>query len=124
MLTTDMQRGGAMPKLVRLYILSSLIGLCLAVVFSLLLLWGNVGNLRHLVLTVPGGWVAGAMLVAANTIVFSGVQFGIAVMRLADDGRGGPTGGLRTGLLLAVTAINAVGRDRRAAPGVGARCRL
>lgn len=81
-----------MPELVRLYIRNVLIGIGLAVVFVAALLGLNVANLRHLVLSSDMGWVAVAMLVVFNAIVFSGVQFAIAIMRMAepeDRGSGG-----------------------------------
>ena len=82
-----------MPQLVRLYIVSVVIGLGLSVVFTGLLLWGNVGNLWHLVSTSPDGWVAGVMLIVSNAVVFAGAQFAIAVMQLADRDGDGPRRG-------------------------------
>lgn len=81
-----------MPRLVRLYLVSIALGLCLSAVFVGLLLWLNVANLGHLVSTSPMGWVAVAMLLVFNTLVFSGVQFAIAIMRMAEPagGAGGP----------------------------------
>lgn len=79
-----------MPKLVRMYIRQVLIGFALSIAFTGALLWLNVANLWHLVTHSPGGAVAVTMLVVFNGIVFAGVQFGIAVMRMADDdGKGG-----------------------------------
>ncbi len=75
-----------MPKLVRLYIRHVLIGYALSVVFTGLLLWLDVANLWHLVTHTAEGPLAVFLLVMFNGIVFSGVQFGIAVMRMADDG--------------------------------------
>jgi len=74
-----------MPRLVRLYIRQVAIGFALAVLFVGLLLAFDVAHLRHLVTHTEGGAVAVLMLVVFNGIVFSGVQFGIAVMRLAED---------------------------------------
>lgn len=82
-----------MPRLVRLYVVSVLIGFALAALFTALLLALDIAGLRHLVLGSPAGWLAGVMLVLFNSIVFSGVQFGIAIMRLADDRP--PSGGRR-----------------------------
>lgn len=83
-----------MPKLVRLYIVNVLVGFALAVAFVTLLVTVDVGGLRHLVLETEGGWLGGVMLVIFNGIVFAGVQFAIAIMRLADaEERGGPRGG-------------------------------
>jgi hypothetical protein len=77
--------GPSMPRLVRLYIISALVGLGLSVLFVLLLMLLDVAGLRHLVLGSRVGWLAGLMLIIFNMIVFTGVQFGIAVMRLADS---------------------------------------
>ena len=74
-----------MPKLVRLYLVNITFGFLLAVVFTAALIGLNVANLRHLVTSVSGGWVAVAMLVAFHTVLFAGVQFAIAVMRMAED---------------------------------------
>jgi hypothetical protein len=74
-----------MPKLVRLYVTHVLIGFGLALAFVALLLGLDVAGLRHLILGTEMGWLGGVMLVAFNGIVFAGVQFGIAVMRLAED---------------------------------------
>lgn len=83
-----------MPELVRLYIRNVLIGIGLAVAFVAALLGFNVANLRHLILGSDMGWIAVAMLVVFNAVVFSGVQFAIAVMRMAEpEDRG--NGGLR-----------------------------
>jgi TRAP-type C4-dicarboxylate transport system permease small subunit len=81
-----------MPKLVRLYIVSVAIGFALSVVFVAGLVWLDVAHLRHLVLGSDMGWVAALMMVVFNGIVFAGVQFAIAVMRLAEDDEG-PRGG-------------------------------
>lgn len=80
-----------MPKLVRLYIQHVLIGFVLSLVFVGLLLWFNVVNLWHLVSATSEGPLAVILLVVFNTIVFGGVQFGIAVMRMGDDEDAGPT---------------------------------
>lgn len=73
-----------MPALVALYIRQVLIGFLLSVAFVGLLLGLNVGNLGHLVTTSDVAAVATAMLVICNGIVFAGVQFGIAVMRMQE----------------------------------------
>ena len=74
-----------MPKLVTLYIRHTLIGFGLAAVFVALLFWFNVANLWHLVTNDPAGYLAAFLLVMFNGIVFSGVQFGIALMRIGGD---------------------------------------
>lgn len=83
-----------MPKLVRLYIVNVAIGFGIAVAFVVGLLVLDVANLRHLILDTPMGWLAGAMMVMFNGVVFAGVQFAIAVMRMAEP-EDGPRGGTR-----------------------------
>lgn len=86
-----------MPELVRLYIRNVIAGFALAVAFVGMLLWLNVGNLWHLISTSDIGYIAVALLVVFNTVVFSGVQFAIAVMRMAepeDRGQGGRRDGV------------------------------
>lgn len=83
-----------MPKLVALYIRSVAIGFGLSAGFLGLLMGLDVAGLRGLVLGGGMGWVAGAMLFVSNGIIFAGVQFGIAVMKLAEPPEG-PKGGSR-----------------------------
>ena len=97
-----------MPKLIRLYLVSVAAGFGLAAAFVALLLWADVGGLRHLVLGTDGGWLGGVMLFAFNGIVFAGVQFGVAVMRLAEPEDDRPAGGLRGRLVPA--AVEAAAR--------------
>ena len=81
-----------MPKLIRLYITQVLIGFGIAAAFVAMLLWLNVANLWHLVTHTEQGILAVFILWFANGIVFAGVQFGIAVMRMQDtddEPRGG-----------------------------------
>jgi len=87
-----------MPKLIRLYIQSIVIGFALAVVFLGGLMWMDVAGLRGLIFGSSSGLVAAAMMIVFNGIVFSGVQFAIAVMRLAEDDET-PRGGLRQHLV-------------------------
>ncbi len=81
-----------MPALISLYIRNVAFGILLAMIFVAGLLWLDVGNLWHLVSTSPIGWVAVIMLVVCNAVVFSGVQFAIAVMRMADPADDAPRG--------------------------------
>ena len=74
-----------MPELVRLYIRHVVIGFALALAFTGVLLGLNIANLWHLVRATSEGPLAVIMLVVFNTIVFSGVQFGFAVIGLARD---------------------------------------
>ncbi|PQO22996.1 hypothetical protein C2I36_10215 [Rhodobacteraceae bacterium WD3A24] len=78
-----------MPELVRLYIRQVAIGFGIAAVFVALLLGLNVANLRHLVFASSDGLLALFLLFFFNGIVFAGVQFGIAVMRMAEPENGG-----------------------------------
>jgi hypothetical protein len=96
-----------MPRLVKLFIVNGLIGLALGAAFTGLLLWLNVANLGHLVLTSPVGWLAALMLVAFSGITFGGVQIGIVVMNMAEkDDRG--DGGKRRPEPVAEPALLAV----------------
>ncbi|WP_172297083.1 hypothetical protein [Pseudoruegeria sp. HB172150] len=74
-----------MPQLVRFYIRHTLIGFAVAAAFVAALLWFNVANLWHLVSTSDVGVLAVFLLFMFHGIVFSGVQFGISIMRLAED---------------------------------------
>lgn len=78
-----------MPRLVQLYLRSIGWGVCLGLIFTLLILWSDAGGLRHLVLRTPGGWLAIALLIVFHALMFSGVQFAIAVMSMADSGSSG-----------------------------------
>lgn len=98
-----------MPKLVQMYIRHVLIGFAISAVFVAGLLYLNVANLWHLISTSDLGWVAVLMLFMFNGIVFAGVQFGISVMRMAEDDT--PAGGrkqrlevMRSPALVPVTA--------------------
>ncbi len=81
-----------MPKLVKLYIRHVLIGFGISAVFVTSLLVLNVANLWGLVSSSPVGLIAAFMLFMSNGIVFAGVQFAIAVMRMADTDDQGPKG--------------------------------
>ncbi len=84
-----------MPKLIRLYITQVAIGFGLAAVFVAMLLLFDIANLWHLVTHSDKGVLAVVILWVANGIVFAGVQFAIAVMRLKDDDDDEPRGGHR-----------------------------
>lgn len=81
-----------MPQLLRLYMFSVLTGFLLSIAFTALLLMLDIAHLRHLVMASSGGFVAVIMLVVFHTILFSGVQFGYRVMRLARNDEQGPRG--------------------------------
>ncbi len=84
-----------MPQLIRLYIINVAIGFALAAVFVGMLLWFNIANLWYLISHSDKGWLALLILWIANGIVFAGVQFAIAVMRMKDDDDDEPRGGHR-----------------------------
>ena len=84
-----------MPKLIRLYITHCAIGFGIAAVFVGMLMWFNVANLWHLISGSDKGWLALLVLWLSNGVVFAGVQFGIAVMRMKDDDDDEPRGGRR-----------------------------
>ena len=83
-----------MPKLIRLYIVNVAIGFAVALAFVVGLIWADVANLRHLIFGSDQGVLAFVLLVMFHGVVFGGVQFAIAVMRLAEDDSG-PKGGNR-----------------------------
>lgn len=87
-----------MPKLIALYIRSVAIGFGLSAVFLGLMLWQNVAGLGQLILGSDMGLLAATMIFMFQGIVFAGVQFGIAVMLLADPDAP-PSGGLRDRLM-------------------------
>lgn len=72
-----------MPKLIRLYIDSVLVGLALAIGFMALLVLLNVAQLRHLILGVEDGYLAAALVVIFFGGLFSSVQFAVRVVMLA-----------------------------------------
>ncbi len=82
-----------MPKLISLYIRQVAIGFALSAVFVGMLMYFNVANLWHLVSTSSEGAVALVVMWVLNGIVFAGVQFGIAIMRMKEDDQ--PGGGKR-----------------------------
>lgn len=81
-----------MPKLVRLYIESVALGFVISAAFTGGLMWLDVAGIGHLVMASDIGWIAAAMLVVFNGIVFSAVQFAFRVMGMAEDPEG-PKGG-------------------------------
>ncbi|CAN1505569.1 Firefly_Luc_like domain containing protein [Paracoccaceae bacterium] len=81
-----------MPKLVRLYVQSVALGFVISAGFTAGLIWVDVAGIGHLILGSDIGWIAVAMLVVFNGIVFSAVQFAFRVMAMA-EGDEGPKGG-------------------------------
>lgn len=80
-----------MPKLVRLYIESVVVGFAVALAFTVGLLWWDIAGLGRLILGSDIGVVAAVMLVVFNGIVFAAVQFAVRIMAMAEDE--GPRGG-------------------------------
>lgn len=74
-----------LPRLVRLYILHSLIGFALSGLLTWLVIHYDFANIGHLVTTVKGGWLAAFVFFMLNGTVFAGVQTGIAIMSMARD---------------------------------------
>jgi hypothetical protein len=106
-----------MPKLIRLYIVNVAIGFAIALAFVVGLVWADVAHLRHLIFGSDQGTLAFVLLVMFHGVVFGGVQFAIAVMRLAEDDRG-PKGGNRRPLATRIpvrveVAAGTVARRRR-----------
>ena len=102
-----------MPKLVRLYIVNCAIGFVIAAAFVAGLIALDVANLRHLVFGSPMGWLAAGMMVMFNGVVFAGVQFAIAIMRMAEP-EDGPRGGRKQPIRIDMTPIRvAVTAKRR-----------
>ncbi len=81
-----------MPELVKMYIRHVAIGFAISAVFVAGLLYFNVVNLAELIMSSRGGYLALFLLWFFNGLVFAGVQFGIAVMNMAEkpeDPKGG-----------------------------------
>lgn len=81
-----------MPRLVRLYIESVVLGFAISAIFTAGLLWLDVAGLGHLILGSDIGWIAALMLVFFNGIVFAAVQFAFRVMGMADEDEGPKAG--------------------------------
>ena len=94
-----------MPQLVRLYIISIAIGCALSAGFTAALIALDVASIRHLVSSTAGGWIAILMLFVFHAVLFSGVQFAIRIMLMAQDDT--PRGGLRQGIRAYLAAIRA-----------------
>ena len=103
-----------MPRLVRLYISQSLLGFGIAAVFIAGLLWFDVGRLWYLATHADTGPFAVLLLWAHMGFIFAGVQFAIAVMRMAEPpGGGGGPGSLAPPRLIRVEAHTRVPRSGR-----------
>ncbi len=106
-----------MPKLIRMYIINVAIGFGIAALFVGMLLWFNVANLWHLVAHSDSGLLAVFILWLANGIVFAGVQFAIAVMRMKDDDDDGPRGGRKIPIRVDTTKMIRVRAEAPAKAG-------
>ena len=100
-----------MPKLISLYIRNVAFGFVLSGIFVGALMYFNIANLWHLLSSSSMGWVAGLMLFMFNGIVFAGVQFAIAIMRI-DEGDT-PKGGRREPLIVELQPIAIPVEERR-----------
>lgn len=100
-----------MPKLISLYIRQVAIGFAISAAFVGMLLYFNVANLWQLVTGSSDGILAVIVMWVLNGIVFAGVQFGIAIMRMKDDGQ--PGGGKRSALPVMLAEPVPVKIDRR-----------
>ena len=74
-----------MPKLIKLYTLSCLIGFGISAMFTVLVLYFNVANIGYLVSGDPMGWLAVLMMWLFNGSVFGAVQFAWKIMQMRDD---------------------------------------
>lgn len=100
-----------MPKLISLYIRNVLFGFVLSGIFVSALMYFNIANLWHLVNSSSMGWVAALMLFMFNGIVFAGVQFAIAIMRIEQEDE--PTGGTRAPMVVDYQPIAIPVDDKR-----------
>ncbi|GAA6179281.1 hypothetical protein NBRC116594_07190 [Shimia sp. NS0008-38b] len=100
-----------MPKLISLYIRQVAIGFAISAAFVAMLLTFNVANLWHLMSNSSEGVLAVAVMWVLNGIVFAGVQFGIAVMRMKEDEH--PGGGKRQMMPVMLAEPVPVKVDRR-----------
>ncbi len=108
-----------MPELIKLYIRSAIFGSGLSTVFVALLLWFDVANLGNLVLSSDSAGVAIVALWVSNAVVFGGVQFGIAIMNMANRAvppRGGLGAPLRPALVPALVPAKAPRRKTSQRP--------
>ena len=101
-----------MPKLIRFYTVNCILGFALAAVFTGGIMWFNVGNLWHLVSHSDIGLMAIVVFWVLNGIVFAGVQFGVAIMLMAEpeDKDEGPRRGMGIPVRIPATAAARSGR--------------
>ncbi len=101
-----------MPRLIRLTSSPSPSVSPFLAAFVAALVWQDVMGIGHLILGSPSGWIAAAMLVVFNGIIFAAVQFGLRVMMLAEDDDT-PRGGLRQHDIPVPVKANAPATPRR-----------
>lgn len=73
-----------MPRLIRLYIDSVLLGFVIGILFMVLLVLFDIAGIGSLVLRTQGGFIAVAMVTVFFGTLFASVQFALSVMRLAE----------------------------------------
>ncbi|MEM1078552.1 MAG: hypothetical protein AAGI09_08500 [Pseudomonadota bacterium] len=112
-----------MPELVRLYIRQCFIGFGIAIAFVGMLYLFDIGGLWTLVSNSNEAILVTAMLVISNAVVFCGVQFAIAVMRMAEpEDKNTPRGGKRAPTpRLQPSPIPVVRRPRKRGPDLQER---
>lgn len=110
-----------MPKLIRLYIQQVLIGFGLSALFTVILIYFNIGNLQRLVFGSGDGLLGLFLIFFFNGLVFAGVQFAIRIMGMGqedddddDDQRGMP---IRGDLVPVRISVRDVGRQARSDRG-------
>ena len=74
-----------LPRIVRLYILHTIVGFFLSAIFTALVLWFDIVGIGRLVMQVDGGWIMGFVFFVLNGIVFASVQTAIVVMTMDYD---------------------------------------
>jgi hypothetical protein len=101
-----------MPKLIRFYIINCIIGFAISAVFTAAIMWFNVANLWHLVSHSNIGLMAVVVFWVLNGIVFAGVQFGVAIMLMAEseDKDDGPRRGMGIPVRVPATVAAKSGR--------------
>lgn len=76
-----------MPKLVRLYVDSVLVGLLLAIAFVVMLVLLDVAQIGRLVLTAEDGLLAAGIMVLFFGGLFASVQFALRVVGIGSRGK-------------------------------------
>lgn len=100
-----------MPKLIRLYIRHSLIGFGIGGLFVAMLLWFDVAGLWGLISQDKAALLAVFILWFFNGALFAAVQFGYAVMNMADRPESGGGGsGVRVPVRVAAGRGARIGR--------------